>query len=572
MFQAGTPSSLQLDRVIGDGLTLGYSNNVTKFLGAVNVQYITATKYVDWLQPSDAIYNPATSYYSIFNQTGIGMPVFNGPSQKVFELSDISGNVSFSPNYYVYFGNSSLVYDVFNEPWYLGASTPLINGSQNGLNITLLVEHSSGIICSPSTLSEMSSYLLKTASSSNVPVIVIADYNSLNSSSVIKNEAPWVSSNGYAFSSSGFDSMIQISTDAQKLLRSGFLTINISSRQMLLPFSSTTFEYGTHKQRLTNFANSTLFGKIPWTNMSVVSAGINNQDKYPYSGSAVTNGNGSALLNWTFVPNNETYQYLNFNLSNLSGWNGIRFSANVTLPLSFIMQAIYSDGNIFSVRSYQVVNKSNNTSEFYLFFPASQQYALYAHNLDSIQRFAIGFDGKSPDFNRLFIGNFSFFNYSGSANFENFQLYQLNNSGVQDLSISTNRMNLIDTVTSVFGRNNSMVNIGRAIGDKSAQVDPTALSVDLNTAAGEWGILTAAETYNSLWNLQAKVGYHQHIIVYVGLNGWLINTTGNLKGKVIYLGQKYLEQGMIIEGVMLSVVIPLVSIMAFSQKRKWWRK
>ena len=170
VFEAGTPYSLAMDQFVGNGLTYDLSGKMVKFLEASNIEYILATKYHNWSQASSYAYDPIQSYYSFMNQSGIGNPVFRGGLQTVYELHNVSGNISFAPTYYVYFVPDSQLYQVLNQPWYFGASQPLINGSTLGSELPIFIDHSSGIIVPavpPANLSEP----IALAQSDGVPVM-----------------------------------------------------------------------------------------------------------------------------------------------------------------------------------------------------------------------------------------------------------------------------------------------------------------------------------------------------------------------------------------------------------------
>ncbi len=146
MFEAGTPYSLALDQFIGDGITNDRSSNMTKFLAATNTEFILATKYPNWQYATSGLYPPIESYYSLFNQSGLGSPAFQGGFQTVFQLSDYAGNISFDPTYFVYFLNSSQLYVAVNSSWYTGPSDALVDGTTVGSALPQYVAHASGVI------------------------------------------------------------------------------------------------------------------------------------------------------------------------------------------------------------------------------------------------------------------------------------------------------------------------------------------------------------------------------------------------------------------------------------------
>ena len=218
------------------------------------------------------------------------------------------------------------------------------------------------------------------------------------------------------------------------------------------------------------------------------------------------------------------------------------------------------------------MNPSRNTSEYYFFFPESHAY--YSLDLTNAipERFVIGFAGNSPQFSTLSVYNFTLYNYSGSSDFQTLNLGNFNNVLGANYSINTNQLNYIDFVTSTFSNRNYSVSKGIALSDAHIQPEPTDFSVALNTSSGEWGILMLAQTYSPLWILDATSSYSQHLIVNVGLNGWLVNTTGILKGNIIYSAQKYLDLGINLEVVLLPAWAVLSMAVVYRRRLIWWRK
>ena len=169
-FEAGTPYSLLLDQFIGQGLTYNLSNRMYKFLEATNIEYVLATKYTDWNQASSFEYDPYQSYYSFLNQSGIGTPVYRGGLQSVFVLPGTLGNLSFEPTYYVYFVSDVGLYEVLNQSWYFGSPQPLVDGNELGSEMSVYIDHSSGIIIPPTPHSGLSGPI-QMARSQGVPVL-----------------------------------------------------------------------------------------------------------------------------------------------------------------------------------------------------------------------------------------------------------------------------------------------------------------------------------------------------------------------------------------------------------------
>ncbi len=169
IFEAGTPYSLALDQFVGTGITQERASNMTKFLAATNTEFILATKYPNWTYASSGLYSPIQSYYSLFNQSGLGSPAFQGGYQTVFKLTDYAGNVSFDPTYFLYYLDSSQLYTAVNSSWYSGPSDALVDGTTVGGALPQYVAHASGIIVPKNPPADLD-YVLSLARTDRVPI------------------------------------------------------------------------------------------------------------------------------------------------------------------------------------------------------------------------------------------------------------------------------------------------------------------------------------------------------------------------------------------------------------------
>ena len=243
LFEAGTSYSRAMDFLVGNGLTYGLSNNMTKFLEAVNVKYIVSTNYTNWEYASSSIYNPPQSYFALENQTGLGTPINYSNLQQVYTLNNISSSVSFSSTYFVFYGNDGLLYEIFNEPWYLGSSTPLINGIDLNNTPSEIISHAAGIIVSPSALQSLSNSVILSAAKSNVPFFVIENYTDVQGNGLKTINEPWISSNSISFTSSTGKSNVYLKTELEKLNVYGYNSSLVYARSMSLGkgFSEMTY-------------------------------------------------------------------------------------------------------------------------------------------------------------------------------------------------------------------------------------------------------------------------------------------------------------------------------------------
>ena len=173
VFEGGNPYSAAMDDFLANSLFDGYSNNLSKFLAGSNVQWVTATNYTNWSYSSSGYYDPSASYERLSQQVGLGAPVYSGDVQTVYELPNVAGNVSFHPSYLVYYGSTSLINEVTNEPSYNGTQVLIDGSGLSGSALVDFVEHSSGLWGNSANISSLPTELLSAAISYGVPVAVV---------------------------------------------------------------------------------------------------------------------------------------------------------------------------------------------------------------------------------------------------------------------------------------------------------------------------------------------------------------------------------------------------------------
>ena len=329
MFEAGTPYSRAMDFLVGNGLTYGLSNNMTKFLEAVNVKYIVSTNYTNWQYASSSIYDPQQSYFALNNQTGLGNPLNYSNLQQVYTLNNVSSSVSFSSTYYVYYGNDGLLYEIFNEPWYLGSSTPLINGKDLNSNPTEIVSHAAGIIVSPTTLQELSNSVILSAAKFNVPFYVIENYTDAQGNGLKTVNEPWISSNSISFTSLTGKSNVDLKTGLETLKVHGYNSSLVYARSMALGTGFSEMTYNRMAVNLTNEKSIHTFfnnfvGGFSIANESVVPLCISNSTYFDTFTQIVYTHNYTNSTPSFEILNNENPTNSNYNIRlETKGWGVI---------------------------------------------------------------------------------------------------------------------------------------------------------------------------------------------------------------------------------------------------------
>lgn len=572
MFQAGDPYSLEMDYFIGNGITYGLTNNITKFLSSVNTGYVVTTRYGNWSQSSDPIYDPAENYQGYLDQYNKGSLIYNGENETAYQLST-SGLVYFSTSYYVYFGGSGLLYNILDQPWYNGTNSPLINGSllptdQAGQ----IIEHSTALIISPNSLNEVQPYI-SIASRNNVPVIEIFDYKDMPPASISKIYEPWNSSNAYSFNLKNGTSQIQSPSFVKSLIKYGYRSVNLSYRGETGNIYAILVSYGKSQLEESSFTPFSESTALPWTNLSIVSAGINNQGKYPYNGSIeIQKYNNASKLIWRFTPNNSTFQYLNFEYGDILNSSYLSFSEYGKSIENYAFQAIFSNGTASFgspvIESINIYNSSDNLTNVYFNLNPLINYSTELGKNFDVQRFVIGLT-QSGNESRLVLSNFDLLKSKSLNNgFINAELGNVSlNSNVSNFTFNATQNVLFDTITLVYGNMSHILEYSKNTSVLAVeQSTPSKYSLDFNSE--KTGILVFAQLYNSQWKLSGIDGVH--LVTNIGLNGWFINSSsgGQLKLSISYLGQTYLYQGMTLELILIGASVVTLGISVRIRRKK----
>jgi hypothetical protein len=526
IFEAGTPSSLSIDQFIGNGTTHGLTNNISKVLSALNVQYVVTTDYPNWSYASDPIYDPIASYVGFGQQIGFGSPVFHGGYQSVFAVPSPAGNISIFSTYVVYFGGDSVLYELLNQPWFNG-SVALIDGSQVSFAVLQeLAVHATALVSSPEGLANIPPSTLELAETSGVPVVVLAGDSDTSPGSAISTRNPWNVSNGAEFSTASFDSPVLIDSAVSVLAVAGYRELVPTVRAECPPSAVVTLSSnGYHTSNSTPPATDVL--PFPYWNASIVSAGINNGGKYAYNGSVTfVDQNGTRLLNWSFAGHNFTDQYLNFRIHSLAGISGLQFNATTlpSGPLPFLMQ-ILLNGTYADVKSYvSNIDLGTGQTTYSLYFPMATGPGAkdLLSNPGNITRFVIGLTSTGA-FDTLELSNLTSFVTPARVSFSELALAGVPLGTGYPLTLEANTACTFDTVSLIAGESTESTRSFGVQSDYAARSSPMALSI-IPTSSG-WGILQVAQTYSAPWILDGSTSSSLHFPVNIGLNGWLVNFT-----------------------------------------------
>jgi len=556
VFEAGTPYSLAMDWLIEHDLQQGYSDNITKYLGGTNVQFVTATNYTDWAYASSSLGAPEIQYSNLYRQVGLASPVYTGGQQTVYDIGTPEGNLSFHRSYYIYFAGESLINELLNQPFYNGSQV-LLNGSQlDPSSLPDFVEHSSGLVLAPASMTSVPQSVLTAAEDAHVPILSISGAQDLVPGTGNTVSDPWNASNALTVQPRSTGAPAEYAFNQTSLLEAGATNVAGAIRASCPPGALIGLGNGGSEYSAAYEAPGASFSPLSINSSSLVSAGINNQGKYAYNGSVqVSYPNGSPEFSWSLSPSNDTYQYLNFWLNNLTGDDGLTFtlSNEPGLPTEFLMQLLFNNTQV-SIPGYLSAGAGGTTGVSYSFLFSDAfgpGVATLAQNLGKITRFVFGplQTGSASHFN---VTNVSFLKGVTGTPFQLVPLPSIPLVSGTTVSLTATSLCKVDTLAFQTGAVVSPANtLSSYLGLQSDPLSLTAVSDDHG-----WGLLLASETFSPLWQLVingAPTGVHA--VANLGLNAWLVNLSSGEQLTVRYLGQEYQSIGIVIEVVGLPLLV-----------------
>ena len=257
MFQAGTPYSLAIDKIIGYGETNGYTNNISKILAGLNVKYAIITNLENASYYSDPSLNPIASNLGFDHQVGFGNPVYLNSDQRVYELTNVSGPLFFTNSYYIYFGGANVLYNIFDEPFY-NFKDLLINGSSlNDGELNQLLPNSSGIFISFSNLLS-DPYAFKMAEKYNAPVFAFIPPTVFKTSTALRSvSSSWIAANNKSYVVNSSLAVLSEDLPGNFFSAGNYNMLNFSVRADLKGLSTLALEYNSNNAfRTTDINNS----------------------------------------------------------------------------------------------------------------------------------------------------------------------------------------------------------------------------------------------------------------------------------------------------------------------------
>lgn len=559
MFQAGTPYSLAMDEFVGYGETYGMTNNISKFLANTNTRYVVITNYHNWSHASDPVIDPINSNDGIYRQNGLGYPALQTANQTVYILSNTTGPLYYTNDYYVYFGGTSLLYDIIDAPFY-EPGVVLVNGSAVGSGVGALIEHSKGIIIQSECLSSCAKYV-QLASASAIPVLAFIQPSAMtgasNSLSSVQNL--WNASNGVSFETLSQGSNLVYILNAPLSISNLYVRLNYLSRVEIPTFSSVNMMIGNKIYSYSNTPKVNIIREVNFSVLKNVTAGISNQNKYPYTGTvkAYSSYNTSGLI-WNFTPNNSTFQGLTFPALNFSQHSGISFRMNVTIPVLMTGSLLY-ENSYWETSLSQTINISGGYSTFYVNYGSFRPTSKTQNYYDYPPYFVIGL-ANSGNLSSLNLYNFTIYdsNYSSTNGFRWAPLNYTSDAGVKEVRLILTGNSSINYSYLELSSNNT----GQELYHFSLNFSSLELIKSLLPSFDSFGILLFAQTYNPFWSLEYGGAISvSHFPVDIGLNGWFVSPHNkSLVISIVYLPNVILKSSLIFEIILLPITLFIVYV------------
>jgi hypothetical protein len=540
IFEAGTPSSLAIDNLLEGALSGGASRNVVKLLPGLNVQYVVATNYTNWSYASTVEGNPRTGYSALANQSGLAPALYVGGDQSVYPVPGFYGNLSFSPKYAVYFGGSATVDAILDAPWYPENGLPLIDGSTLGSGASDYIEHAAIVIVTPYEIAPERA-LLALAHSAGVPVDVVATAQDLPASDGALEPDPWNASAGLSWNFAGPVGAIGLTDRLGNLSEAGYGSAQVSGELACGPYGDVTVPGAGPNSTIVVGPPASSQTSLPITAAGYARASETNlAPGYPGAVGAVT-VNGSAALNWTFLPFSPNYQYVALADHSLAGAAGlsVRFAGNVEQPP--VVRLVHNGSAILTLNGYQsLLPISGRPSPWFFALPGGASPAVTGTrsalaDLDAVE---LGFTGGSP-LDAVTIENVSVVD-APSVPMRSIGLGTFPLAPNASYNISVQAPCRVGELAAIAGASGPLDLTDSLTSFRGTMADPADVHVTSN--ASGWGVYLLAQTYEPLWEIDAGGAPAYHAKANVGLNAWLVDAAPGASVHVWFQGQVWVDQ------------------------------
>lgn len=547
LFEAGTPYSLALDTFVGDGLTLGYSRNMTKLLGGLNVEYVVATRYANWSYINTFAYDPRLSYYALGNQTDLGPPEEVAGVQTLYQVPGSVGNVSFHPRYFVYYGPPALIYQVLDQPWYTGSGDVLIDGSSIAGDPAPFAAHAAGLIAAPASLGAIPAPALDAAFAAGVPVQIVGEANDATGFNVTHQLDPWNASGGQVVTVDEPTGSLVSDLSTAPLYDAGYRTVAVSVRASPPPgpaWLEATYGAGSVRVPLAG-AHVSASQSLPYAqNGFAVPVAANNSTYAPGANATAYRSNGVDYLRWSFVNDSNDSQFLRMNVTNLTGWNGLALNleGNAQIPLVW---RILENSTVVDVPGYATfVPIQGNLTHASFYLPPSG-YASGAGPMTPPGAVR-GIELMLPphvNVSSLVLSNVSLFD-APPAPYRSTYLGTFRLGGEDNLTVTAPTGARLNSVTISTGLVNASAP-STFVGGFAPLATPTAL--DFTPGVSGWGVVLLAQTYHPAWTLEGA-GPAAHAAANIGLNAWLVDLAPADQLRITYGADALVVQAYELEG------------------------
>lgn len=566
LFEAGTAPSLAIDDMLEGALQDGTTRNLTKLLPGLNVQYVLSTDYPDWKYANAVAGNPQLGYAALANQSGLPPPSFQGGYQSVFAVADPAGNLSFWPEYVVYYGAGATLPAILDSSWYPGLGLPLVDANSLGTNAPSYLAHAAAVVI-PVNLLTAEARVLNETSAAGVPVVVLGsggDFLEVGGTAV---PHPWNGSGGIDTYFPGSAGEVGLPSTLSMLYRAGYRSASLSTQIACAPEGDVTLaEAGPNAtERVGPSITST--EALPWSSPGYVTANATNAGPGYPGNVSLGSENGTPALEWSFQPDSSDFQYLALPTHNLSGSAGlaVQLAGDFAGPLE---AQLVINGSVTDLPGYESLVPIGGISPSWFFsFPEGVSPTMNGplDHLGNVTEVRIGL--PTPVWqDHLTVTGISLFT-APTSGFGTLALGNLTLGENVSYRLHLDAPCSVNLVTAIAAPSGSLALTPVASHYPKALPDAADLSVS-STASG-WGLFVLAQTYSPLWSATVAGGIALHAVADVGLNAWLADPSAGATVHVWYEGDVWEGQAIeITAGLAGAGAIALAVVLVARRRRR----
>ena len=160
---------------------------------------------------------------------------------------------------------------------------------------------------------------------------------------------------------------------------------------------------------------------------------------------------------------------------------------------------------------------------------------------------------STGNFTQLDLSNFTGYVSGANPGFSAFELGALPLGPGGSLTLGASTGCWLDTVELVASNSTAVISPAPVQASLAPQLSPTTLSI--TSSKSTWGILQVGQTYSQGWGLLGSLSTAPHILVNIGLNGWLVNLAKGQQVTAKYLPNAAVGAALEIQGILVPIIV-----------------